>query len=57
MGLGGHLAARSDVEHYDNERETEQREVEMIPAKEIEEVEINLWPRKKAEYTHSKGFE
>jgi VIT1/CCC1 family predicted Fe2+/Mn2+ transporter len=39
MGLGGHLAARSDVEHYDNERETEQREVEMIPAKEIEEVE------------------
>src|SRR5512142_425247 len=39
MGLGGYLAARSDVEHYASERETERREVEMIPAKEIEEVE------------------
>lgn len=39
MGLGGYLAARSDVEHYASERETEQREVEMIPAKEMEEVE------------------
>jgi vacuolar iron transporter family protein len=39
MGLGGYLAARSDAEHYDSERETERREVELIPAKEIEEVE------------------
>jgi VIT1/CCC1 family predicted Fe2+/Mn2+ transporter len=39
MGLGGYLAARSDVEHYASERETERREVETIPAKEIEEVE------------------
>jgi VIT1/CCC1 family predicted Fe2+/Mn2+ transporter len=39
MGLGGYLAARSDVEHYAKERETEQREVEVIPAKEKEEVE------------------
>ena len=39
MGLGGYLAARSDVEHYASERETERREVEQIPAKEIEEVE------------------
>ncbi len=39
MGLGGYLAARSDAEHYARERETERREVEMIPAKEIEEVE------------------
>jgi len=39
MGLGGYLAAKSDVEHYISERETEQREVEKIPAKEIEEVE------------------
>jgi VIT1/CCC1 family predicted Fe2+/Mn2+ transporter len=39
MGLGGYLAARSDVEHYASERETERREVELIPAKEIEEVE------------------
>jgi VIT1/CCC1 family predicted Fe2+/Mn2+ transporter len=39
MGLGGYLAARSDAEHYASERETERREVDMIPAKEIEEVE------------------
>jgi VIT1/CCC1 family predicted Fe2+/Mn2+ transporter len=39
MGLGGFLAARSDAEHYASERETERREVEIIPAKEIEEVE------------------
>jgi VIT1/CCC1 family predicted Fe2+/Mn2+ transporter len=39
MGLGGYLAARSDAEHYASERETERREVELIPAKEIEEVE------------------
>jgi vacuolar iron transporter family protein len=38
MGLGGYLAARSDAEHYASERETERREVELIPAKEIEEV-------------------
>jgi VIT1/CCC1 family predicted Fe2+/Mn2+ transporter len=39
MGLGGYLAAKSDAEHYASERETERREVEIIPAKEIEEVE------------------
>jgi VIT1/CCC1 family predicted Fe2+/Mn2+ transporter len=39
MGLGGYLAARSDVEHYASERETERREVETIPEKEMEEVE------------------
>lgn len=39
MGLGGYLAARSDVEHYASERETERREIETIPAKEVEEVE------------------
>jgi len=39
MGLGGYLAAKSDVEHYAKERMTEQREVELIPAKEKEEVE------------------
>ena len=38
MGLGGYLAARSDVEHYANERENERREVEVIPAKEKDEV-------------------
>ena len=39
MGLGGYLAARNDAEHYANERETEQREVDMIPEVEVEEVE------------------
>src|SRR5512135_1794532 len=39
MGLGGYLAAKSDAEHYASERETEWREVETIPAKEIDEVE------------------
>ena len=39
MGLGGYLAARSDVEHYAKERLTEEHEVEIIPAKEKEEVE------------------
>lgn len=42
MGLGGYLAARSDVEHYVSEREIERREVENIPAKEKEEVESLL---------------
>src|SRR5512143_2159796 len=42
MGLGGYLAARSDVDHYASERETERREVETIPAKEKEEVEALL---------------
>ena len=42
MGLGGYLAARSDVEHYAKERQTEEREVEIIPDKEKEEVELVL---------------
>ena len=39
MGLGGYLAAKSDAEHYASERETEEREVLIIPDKEVEEVE------------------
>ncbi len=39
MGLGGFLAARSDAEHYAREREIEQHEIEIIPDKEVEEVE------------------
>ena len=39
MGLGGYLAAKSDAEHYAKERATEQREVEIIPEKELAEVE------------------
>ncbi|MFN8488553.1 MAG: VIT1/CCC1 transporter family protein [Caldilineaceae bacterium] len=39
MGLGGFLAARSDAEHYDNELQREQEEVERVPEIEAQEVE------------------
>jgi VIT1/CCC1 family predicted Fe2+/Mn2+ transporter len=38
MGLGGYLAARTDVEHYDSEREREYRETVELPDVETEEV-------------------
>lgn len=38
MGLGGYLAARTDVEHYETERQREMDETEKIPEKEKEEV-------------------
>jgi vacuolar iron transporter family protein len=38
MGLGGYLAARSDAEHYDSEREREVREVHELPDEEEREV-------------------
>jgi VIT1/CCC1 family predicted Fe2+/Mn2+ transporter len=38
MGLGGYLAAKSDVEHYASEKRREQREVAEIPEEEMEEV-------------------
>jgi VIT1/CCC1 family predicted Fe2+/Mn2+ transporter len=38
MGLGGYLAARSDAEHYQSERERELREVAEIPHEEMREV-------------------
>src|SRR5512132_2824570 len=38
MGLGGYLAARSDAEHYANERRREHAEVRDIPAAETTEV-------------------
>src|SRR5438552_9441390 len=38
MGLGGYLAAKSDAEHYDKEREREKREVKEIPEEEMREV-------------------
>jgi VIT1/CCC1 family predicted Fe2+/Mn2+ transporter len=38
MGLGGYLAARTDVEHYQSEREREVRETVELPDIEIEEV-------------------
>jgi len=38
MGLGGYLAARTDVEHYASERAIEEREVDEIPEREADEV-------------------
>lgn len=38
MGLGGYLAAKTDLEHYAAERTRELRETEHIPEKEAEEV-------------------
>jgi vacuolar iron transporter family protein len=38
MGLGGYLAARTDIEHYESEREREVREIVELRDVEIEEV-------------------
>ena len=38
MGLGGYLAARSDAEHYQNEKLREEMEVEQVPDVELAEV-------------------
>ena len=38
MGLGGYLAARTDVHHFDSERRREEKETEEIPEVEAEEV-------------------
>ena len=38
MGLGGYLAARTDIEHYNNERKREEDEIIHLP--EMEEQEI-----------------
>jgi VIT1/CCC1 family predicted Fe2+/Mn2+ transporter len=38
MGLGGYLAGRTDVEHYDSELKREYEEVEKVPEKEKQEV-------------------
>src|SRR2546422_1629096 len=38
MGLGGYLAAKSDAEHYQSEREREKKEVTEIPEEEMREV-------------------
>ncbi len=38
MGLGGYLAARTDIEHYASERQREVRETLEVPDIEIEEV-------------------
>ena len=38
MGLGGYLAARTDAEHFNTEREREERETVEMPEEEAEEV-------------------
>src|SRR5579862_6395111 len=38
MGLGGYLAARTDRDHYESERQREYRETVELPDKETEEV-------------------
>jgi VIT1/CCC1 family predicted Fe2+/Mn2+ transporter len=38
MGLGGYLAAKSDVEHYESERAKEKKEIEEEPVEEAREV-------------------
>jgi VIT1/CCC1 family predicted Fe2+/Mn2+ transporter len=38
MGLGGYLAARSDAEHFANEKLREEREVQSVP--DVEEQEV-----------------
>jgi vacuolar iron transporter family protein len=40
MGLGGYLAARSDIEHYESERKREIAETEQIPDEERREIEV-----------------
>jgi vacuolar iron transporter family protein len=39
MGLGGYLAARGDAEHYQQEREREEREIIEVPEEEKAEVD------------------
>jgi VIT1/CCC1 family predicted Fe2+/Mn2+ transporter len=38
MGLGGYLAARTELHHFDSERKREEKETEEIPEVEAEEV-------------------
>eukprot|EP00250_Pteridium_aquilinum_P028644 c37543_g1_i1 orf=102-782(+) len=38
MGLGGYLAAKSDMDHYNREEEREKEEIVDVPDKEAEEV-------------------
>ncbi|KAJ3060255.1 hypothetical protein HDU99_005998, partial [Rhizoclosmatium hyalinum] len=38
MGLGGYLAGRSEIEHYDSEYAREEREVLEVPEREEAEI-------------------
>jgi len=40
MGLGGYLAARSDVDHYENEQRREYEETDEVPDEERREIEV-----------------
>ena len=40
MGLGGYLAARSDVDHYESERRREDEETDTVPDEERREIEV-----------------
>jgi VIT1/CCC1 family predicted Fe2+/Mn2+ transporter len=40
MGLGGYLAARSDVDHYESERQREHEETDEVPEEERREIEV-----------------
>jgi VIT1/CCC1 family predicted Fe2+/Mn2+ transporter len=40
MGLGGYLAARSDVEHYESEQRREYEETDEVPDEERREIEV-----------------
>src|SRR5216117_2408342 len=38
MGLGGYLAGKTEIDHYNSELKREYEEVELVPEKEKEEV-------------------
>jgi vacuolar iron transporter family protein len=38
MGLGGYLAGRTEIDHYNSELKREYEEVERVPEKELEEI-------------------
>jgi len=40
MGLGGYLAGKTELEHFDSEQKRECEEVEVVPEKEKEEVRL-----------------
>lgn len=52
MGLGGYLAGRTDVEHFDSEKRREEAEVERVPEREKQEIRDIL-----AEYGISKRLQ
>jgi hypothetical protein len=39
MGLGGYLAGKSEIDHYDSERSREYKEILLVPHREEREIE------------------